>query len=125
MAAESLSLYQRLGGAAAVEAAVDVFYGKVLADPLLQRFFAGTDMQRQRQMQKAFLTLAFGGPNRYSGRGMREAHARPVAAGLGDREFDAVVGHLASTLTGLGVAPAQIAEVAAIAESVRKDVLGR
>jgi len=125
MAAESLSLYERLGGAAAVEAAVDVFYEKVVADPLLKHFFDGMDMQRQRQMQRAFLSVAFGGPNRYSGRGMREAHARPLKMGMGDREFDAVLGHLGATLQQLGVPAELIGAAAKVAESVRGDVLGR
>lgn len=43
--------------------------------------------------------------------------------GLDDSHFDAVVEHLAATLTQLGVAPGLINEVAAVAESVRPDVL--
>lgn len=49
--AASGSLFERLGGKGAVEAAVDVFYKKVLADPQLSPFFAGLDMARQRNKQ--------------------------------------------------------------------------
>lgn len=120
------SLYERLGGEAAVDAAVDRFYEKVLADPALAPFFADTNMARQRNHQKQFLTFAFGGPNHYSGRGMRNAHQRLVAEkGLNDTHFDAVVGHLGATLAELGVAPELVAEAAAIAETTRNDVLGR
>jgi len=38
------SLYERLGGAAAVDAAVDLFYTKVLADDRIKHFFEGVDM---------------------------------------------------------------------------------
>jgi hemoglobin len=69
------SLFDRLGGRAAVEAAVELFYEKVLADDLLSPFFANTDMTRQRAQQKAFLTFAFGGPNNYTGQDLRTAHA--------------------------------------------------
>ena len=119
------SLFDRLGGTTAVDAAVDLFYGKVLADPLLAGFFTGTDMVRQKAMQRAFLTVAFGGPNSYSGRSLRAAHTKAAAGGLNDRHFDAVVGHLGATLTELGVAPGLIAQAAAVAESVRADVLCR
>ncbi len=119
------SLFERLGGAAAVDAAVDLFYGRVLADPLLAPFFTGTDMIRQKEMQRAFLTVAFGGPNSYSGRNLRAAHTKAAAAGLEDRHFDAVVGHLGATLSELGVTPALISEAATVAESVRADVLCR
>lgn len=119
------TLYERIGGAPAVKAAVDIFYGKVLADPRLAPFFAGVDMASQSAKQRAFLIMAFGGPNAYSGADMRRGHAHLVARGLDDTHFDAVVENLAATLGELGVGAAEIAEVAAIAESVRDDVLGR
>lgn len=39
-----MSLFEEIGGRAAVNAAVDLFYTKVFADPLLTSFFEGTDM---------------------------------------------------------------------------------
>ncbi|QDF96693.1 group 1 truncated hemoglobin [Azoarcus sp. DD4] len=120
------SLYDKLGGAPAVEAAVDIFYGKVLADARIKHFFSSTDMARQRQHQKSFLTFAFGGPNAYHGRNMRAAHQQLVdKLGLDDSHFDAVVENLAATLGALGVPQALIAEVGQVAASVRDDVLGR
>lgn len=119
------SLYQQLGGEAALDAAVDRFYDKVLADARISHFFADTDMTRQRAHQKAFLSLAFGGPDHYAGRDLRSGHARLLAAGLNDVHFSAVVELLAATLHELGVGEAEIAQVAAVAESVRSEVLGR
>ncbi len=119
------SLYERIGGAAAVNAAVDVFYRKVLTDKRISHFFDSVDMDRQAAKQKAFLTFAFGGPASYSGKDMRAAHAALVKQGLNDSHFDAVVENLGATLKELGVPAALIAEAAAIAESTRKDVLGR
>ena len=119
------SLYERIGGAPAVKAAVDVFYGKVLADARIAHFFDGVDMAAQIVKQRSFLIMAFGGPNTYSGADMRRAHARLVDRGLNDSHFDAVVENLAATLSELGVGEAEIFEVARIAESVRDDVLGR
>lgn len=119
------SLYDELGGAPAIEAAVDIFYRKVLADELLAPFFEDVDMERQAAKQAAFLTMVTGGPANYSGKDMRRAHAHLVARGIDDRHFDAVVGHLAATLRELGVDDAKIARVGAVAESVRDDVLGR
>ena len=119
------SLYERLGGDKAVDAAVDIFYRKVLTDDRISRFFESVDMDAQRSKQKAFLTMAFGGPNRYSGKDLRTAHARLVAAGLNDAHFDAVATHLSATLQELGVPSALIGEVLAIAGSTRSDVLGR
>ncbi|KPJ91670.1 MAG: globin [Gammaproteobacteria bacterium SG8_11] len=119
------SLYDQLGGEAAVNAAVDIFYRKVLADDRINKFFESVDMERQAAKQKAFLTFAFGGPNNYTGKDMREGHAHLVAKGLNDSHFDAVMEHLGATLKELNVPDELIAKAAAIAESTRNDVLGR
>lgn len=119
------SLYQRIGGAAAVEAAVDLFYRKVLTDPDVSAFFDSTDMDGQRAKQKSFLTMVFGGPHEYSGKDMRTAHAKLVDDGLNDSHFDKVAGHLQATLEELEVDEKSIAEVMAIAGSTRDDVLNR
>jgi hemoglobin len=119
------SLYEQIGGEKAMDEAVDIFYRKVLSDDRISRFFEGVDMDRQAAKQKAFLTMVFGGPNNYTGKDMRRAHAHLVAQGLNDSHFNAVVENLGETLRELGVGDAQIAEVAKIAESARNDVLGR
>lgn len=58
------SLYQKLGGKAAIDAAVDAFYVKVLADDRVKGFFADINMTRQRKKQKEFLSAALGDPCR-------------------------------------------------------------
>lgn len=119
------SLYERLGGADAVNAAVDIFYRKMLSDDRVSGFFDTVDMDRQIAKQKAFLTMAFGGPNKYTGKDMREGHKHLVARGLNGTHVDIVIEHLGNTLKELGAAPADIAQVAAIAESARNDVLNK
>lgn len=119
------SLYERIGGEAAVNAAVDLFYRYVLSDGRIARFFDGVDMNDQIAKQKSFLTMAFGGPNKYTGLDMRNAHKRLVAKGLNDSHVDAVLENLDRTLRQLGVGEAEVREVNALANSVRDDVLGR
>lgn len=120
------SLYEQLGGEPAVDAAVDKFYDKVLADDRIKHFFNDTDMDKQRAHQKRFLTVAFGGPNNYEGRGMRAAHKKLVEEqGLNESHFNAVVENLAAVLTELGVSNDLIGEVAKIADSVKADVLNQ
>ncbi len=116
------TLYERIGGEAAVDLAVDKFYDKVLADERINMFFDNLDMVAQARKQKAFLTMVFGGPNDYTNKDMRTGHAH---LGLNDEHFDAVVENLANTLDELGVSSSDIQEVGAIAESVRDDVLNR
>ncbi|NOT83428.1 MAG: group 1 truncated hemoglobin [Methylococcaceae bacterium] len=119
------SLYERIGGEAAVNAAVELFYRKVLEDYRINRYFSNTNMDEQIAKQKAFFTMAFGGPNNYTGTDMRNAHAALVKKGLDNSHFDAVMEHLGATMQELNVPAELIAEAAAIAESVRKDVLGK
>ena len=119
------TVYEQLGGAAAVEAAVDIFYNKVIADPRISHWFEGMDMTAQRKKQSAFLTQAFGGPAAYSGKDMVAAHTKLVEKGLGDMDFDAVAEHLRTTLEGLGVAPELVATVGKAVESMRAPVLNR
>lgn len=116
------TLYDRLGGEAAVDAAVDIFYEKVLADDRINLFFENLDMVAQAVKQKNFLTMVFGGPNNYDGKDMRSAHAH---LGLTEEHFDAVVENLAATLKQLGASDDDIGEVAGIANSVKDDVLNR
>ena len=119
------SLYEQIGGEGAVNAAVDIFYRKVLKDDRIKRFFDGVDMEKQAAKQKAFLIMAFGGPHNYTGEDMRKGHAHLVKQGLNDSHFDAVMENLGATLTELNVPGNLIAQAAAIAESTRKDVLGK
>jgi hemoglobin len=121
----TLSLFEQLGGAAAVDTAVTIFYSKVLADYRINRFFDGVNMEQQSAKQKAFLTMAFGGPNHYTGQDMRNAHAHLVKMGLSDSHFDAVLENLSATLQELAVPPALIAQVNTLAETTRHDVLGK
>ncbi|MBC6907246.1 group 1 truncated hemoglobin [Saccharophagus sp. K07] len=118
----NMSLYERIGGEPAVDAAVDIFYRKVLADDRICHFFDTVDMDKQAAKQKAFLTMVFGGPNHYSGKDLREGHKHMA---LTEIHFDAVIENLAATLQELGVAAEDIQEIAAIANSVKNDVLNR
>lgn len=120
------TLYDKIGGEAAVEAAVDKFYDKVLQDARIKHFFEGVDMTKQRGHQKLFLTYAFGGLPEYSGKSMRKAHQHLVEEkGLNDTHFDAVIELLGETLKELNVPDDLIDEVAQIGESTRKDVLNK
>jgi hemoglobin len=95
-----MSIYDEIGGPTAVSAAVDEFYVRVIADPVLAPYFAGTDILRLKAHQRAFIAAAIGGPEPYLGRNMAEAHARLA---ISSSDFDRVVGHLVDALAALGV----------------------
>ncbi|MFT4548232.1 MAG: hemoglobin [Verrucomicrobiales bacterium] len=95
------SLYHRIGGKAAMGAAIEQFYVKVLADKHINGFFEDVDMKRQKRKQQAFLSAVFGGPTPWKGKDMRAAHKNLVD--VDETHFAAVAGHLQSTLTDLKV----------------------
>ena len=119
------TLYERLGGEPAVNTAVDIFYRKVIADARINYFFFGVNISEQAAKQKAFLSMAFGGPHEYTGRDMRRSHAKLVGMGMNDRHFDIVLDHLRSTLEQLEAPENLIQEVLDICESTRDDVMNR
>jgi hemoglobin len=114
------SLYQRIGGKPALEAAVDRFYERVLADDRIAHFFTTVDMKGQRNKQKRFLAVVFGANEEWEGKDMRAAHAHLT---LTEEHFTAVAENLQGALEDLGVDAAAIAEVMAIAASTHDDVL--
>jgi hemoglobin len=103
-----MSIYDDIGGADAVSAAVDEFYRRVLGDPELAGYFEDVDINRLRRHQRSFIAAAIGGPEPYVGRTMREAHA-PFH--IAPEDFDGVVAHLVETLAGLGVPQPTIAAI--------------
>ncbi|WP_069790377.1 group I truncated hemoglobin [Cyanobacterium sp. IPPAS B-1200] len=122
------TLYEKLGGKEAVDTAVDMFYEKVLNDERVKHFFVNTDMKQQKNHQKAFMTYAFGGTEKFTGRNMRDAHKDLVEKmGLTDLHFDAIAQNLVETLHELNVSQENIDEVVTIVGAVehRNDVLNR
>ncbi|KAF4659455.1 hypothetical protein FOZ61_004725 [Perkinsus olseni] len=115
------TLYEKIGGEPAVDAAVELFYKKNLSDARIKDVFAKTDMSKLRGHQKNFLTFAFGGPNKYTGRSMKAAH---TGLAITEEQFNAVAENLGNTLMELGVAKELIDEVIAIAASQHDNVVG-
>jgi len=114
------SLFEKLGGKEALDAAVEIFYKKVMADDSVNHFFEKTNMPRQMAKMRVFLTYAFGGSPNYSGESMRKVHQNIP---LTEDHFNAVAGHLKTTLQDLNVPDDLQDEVMTIAASTHDDVL--
>ncbi len=121
-----MTIFDEIGGEAAVNAAVDIFYQKVLADPLLIPFFASTDMEGQSRKQKAFFTIIFKGDTAGADAYMRRSHKGLVDDhGLSDAHFDAVASHLNNTLVDLDVPAPLVTKVMSAAAGLKDSVLNR
>ena len=99
-AAGGPSLYDRLGGKAAVAAAVDRFYERLLADPDLRPFFAQANLSRLRKRQGQFFAQALCGPAGYKGPGMQKAMED---LGITPRELE-ILGLIAQGLSNKEIA---------------------
>src|SRR5579863_2910031 len=93
--AASRPLYDRLGGHDAVVAVVHDFVVRNVTDKRINQRFFNTDAQHLEAMLVEFVTVATGGPGKYTGRDMPSSHA---GMELVDAEFDAVVENLKATL---------------------------
>lgn len=89
------SLYDRLGGKAAITAVIDTFVAHVAADTRINKKFAKTNIPRVKTELVDQVCAATGGPCTYTGRSMKEAHRNMKVT---DGEFDALVGDLTTAL---------------------------
>ena len=115
------TIYDEIGGAPAVEAVVEAFYQRLLAEPDLMSYFEGRDMAKLKAHQRALVTVALGGTSEeYSGRMMHPAHA---GLAVTHQAFDKVLDHLTSALTDAGVPAVTTAKILAILQPLRTDVV--
>ncbi|MGE5137713.1 MAG: group I truncated hemoglobin [Gemmatimonadota bacterium] len=114
------TIFEAIGGEPALVAVVRDFYDRVLADPDLSGFFAGTNMARLQGRQVEFFAAALGGPVSYSGASMKDAH---VGRGIGQRHFDLVAGHLVASMAGAGVPAETIDQIVAAVAPLSADIV--
>jgi hemoglobin len=114
------SIYQAIGGRAAVAAAVDGLYGRLIADPVLGRFFPRGVAAKHRAYVVTILGEALGGPERYRGPDLAKAHG---GLGITDADFDRTAGHLAATLDSLGVPGHLAGQIVGIVAGLRPAVV--
>ena len=102
------TLYDSLGGRAAIVAVVDDFVSNCAADKRINSFFAATakDPKRLAVFKTNLVNQiceAAGGPCKYTGKDMKTAHA---GMGITDTHFDALVEDLQKSLDKFKVAAA-------------------
>ena len=114
------TLYEQLGGHSGMRTAVSVMYQRVTADPSLEPWFAGIDMDRLSAHQRAFLAAAFDGPPVFSGKELADAH---TGMEITDEAFERVVHTLIQVLEELGASRDALNEASARLEALRRAVV--
>lgn len=125
-ALESASLYERLGGVYAIAAVVDDFIDRIMEDPRLNANPLVNEAHH-RVSKAGFKYLvteqvcwAAGGPQRYTGRNMRDSHAHLKITGP---EWEAFLDDLRQTLDKFQVPAAEQKELFAIVASTKGDIV--
>lgn len=120
------SLYDRIGGQAALTKVVDDFVAKAAANPKVNftrngMWVASDAAVKTLKMHLVnFLGSAFGGPQKYTGRTMRESHK---GMAITQAEFDALAADLKAVLEANKVPKAEVDEIMKIAASTAPDIV--
>jgi hemoglobin len=94
--ASAATLYDRLGGETGVHAIADTLIDRAAVDPVMGRSFADVNLERVKRLLAQQLCELSGGPCRYTGSPMREAHA---GLHISQAEFYGLVGELRQVLS--------------------------
>jgi hemoglobin len=121
----SRSLYDRLGGVYSIATVMDDFIDRVMADRLNAN--PRVDEAHHRVSAAGFKYLvtemvcwATGGPQKYTGRSMKESHQHLMITAA---EWEAFLDDLQQTLDKFAVPQAEQAEIKAIVASTRADIV--
>lgn len=120
------SLYERLGGVYPIAAVVDDFIDRIMGDPRLNANPL-VDEAHHRVSKAGFKYLVTelvcqvtGGPQKYTGRTMLDSHRH---LNIAPDEWDAFLDDFGQTLAKFGVPEAERAELFAIVDSTRADIV--
>jgi hemoglobin len=122
----STSLYDRLGGVYSIATVIDDFIDRIMVDPRLNAN-ALVDEAHHRVPPAGFKYLvtemvcwATGGPQRYTGRSMKDSHRHLKITAA---EWEAFLDDLQQTLDKFAVPQAEQEEIKAIVANTRADIV--
>ena len=126
--AAKTTLYDRLGGVYSIAAVVDDFIDRVMRNPVLNAN-AAVDEAHHRVSAAGFkyyvtemVCWATGGPQKYTGRSMRESHEH---LRITESEWRAFYKDFDDTMAKFNVPEAERKELFAIVESTKGDIVIR
>jgi hemoglobin len=116
------TLYERLGGQKAIEAVIDDFIGNVAADARINKRFANANIPRLKKNLVDQVCQVSGGPCRYTGLSMKEAHR---GMKITDAEFNALVEDLVKSLDKFKVPAREKNELLTPLAKMKGDIVGQ
>lgn len=124
--AQEPSLYSRLGGVYSIAAVIDDFVDKLLSDPIVtanQNVISAMNRINKpglKYLLTEMICEATGGPQKYTGRKMKEAHQ---GLNISETEWQATVKDLISSLNKFNVPEKEQTELLAIVASTKSDIV--
>ncbi len=119
-AAKEKSLYTRLGGKKAITAVVDEFVARVVADKRINAFFAKANAPKLKMNLVNQICQASGGPCKYTGKSMKEAHK---GMGVATADFNALVEDLVGALDKFKVGEKEKNELLGVLGPMKSDIV--
>ena len=116
------ALYQELGRSEGITRVVDLFFQRLNADARINTLFAKVDHNDLRRLVIEQMCEATGGPCKYTGRSMEEAHS---GLNLTNKDFDAFVEDLVTAMNEANVAKPTQKKLLAILGPMRPQVVGQ
>ena len=120
------SLYERLGGVYNIATVVDDFIERLLvnatlnANPAISEARSRVPTSGLKFQVTALVCEVTGGPCKYTGRSMKDSHAR---LNINERQWQAMVADFRTTLDKYKVPAAEQNELIKIVESTKKDIV--
>ena len=120
------SLYERLGAIYSIACVVDDFIDRIMKDPRLNANPAVNEAHHKvpppgfKYLVTEMVGWASGGPQKYTGRSMRESHEH---LNITPKEWDAFMDDFQQTLDKFSVPAAEQAELKAIVNSTYGDIV--
>ncbi len=115
------SLYERLGGGAAITAVMGDFVdNQVAKDARINKQFANTDLTRLKKLLAEFADNATGGPEKYTGRDMKTTHA---GLKITMADFNALVEDLSKSLDVFKVPAQEKSDLLSALAPLSKDIV--
>lgn len=118
-------LFDMIGGRLKINAAIESFYKKVLADESLRPLFEGVGMDHLRARQSMFVSMLLGGKIVYTGKDIRAAHAQPRRMGMNESHFETFLNHFRAALEEVGVQSDKVEQIIKLLDQSRGAVLNR
>jgi hemoglobin len=121
-----MTLYERLGGVFAIATVVDDFIDRVMNDPRLNANPRVNEAHHKvapagfKYLVTEQVCQASGGPQRYTGRSMRDSH---VDLAITEAEWQAFLDDFKHSFDKFNVPAAEQAELFAIVDSTKKDIV--